>query len=60
MKRHWIFRILKGVLRVGLALAFSDTKPEKSRYTALHAGQLYEDGFISDMEYVRCVNGDKE
>jgi hypothetical protein len=60
MKGHWVFRLLKGFLRVGLAIAFPDTKPERPRHTALHAEQLYEDGLISDMEYARCVYGDKE
>ncbi len=59
MKRHWVFRLIKGLLRVGIALAFPDAKPEKPSYTALHAEQLYEDGLITDMEYVQCVYGDK-
>lgn len=58
-KQHWMIRLLKGVFRLALDIVLPDTKPEKARYTALHAEQLYEDGLISDMEYVRCVYGDK-
>ncbi len=59
-KKHWLFQLLKGILRVGLAIAFPDEKPEKPRYSSLHAEQLYEDGLITDMEYTRCVYGDKD
>lgn len=60
MKGHWLFCLLKGILRVGVAIAFPDAKPEKPKYTALHAGQLYEDGLITEMEYVRCIHSGDE
>lgn len=58
MKRHWVFRLIKSLLRVGLALAFPDAKPEKPKYTAAHAADLYEEGLIGDDEYARCAFGD--
>lgn len=51
MKSHWLFRLLKAVLRVGLAIAFPDAKPEARN---IHeAQQMYDEGLIGDSELVR-------
>ena len=59
MKRYMVVRTLKALFKLVITLVLPDEKPDKPRYTALHAEQLYEDGLITDMEYVRCVYGDK-
>lgn len=63
-KRHWSLRLLKGlflfslfVLRVVAALI--DEKPTKTRYSAAHAADLYDEGLIGEDEYARSVFGDK-
>jgi hypothetical protein len=59
-KQHWVFRVFKGLLNLSAVLieivfAIAGDKPQKPRYTAIHAQELYDEDLISDAEYVRCV-----